>query len=80
MIVEKPDGWNEELYYKLSCDFLIECAKNDTIKEWNQAYEAYVRSEWERIFPDNRYDAEDIQELFRSYSISNPSLYDQIIN
>lgn len=60
---ERPEGWNEELYDKLSFDFLIECAQNGKIKEWNLAYEAYLKSEWERIFPDERYDSERISIL-----------------
>ena len=48
---KRPEGWNKELYDKLSYDFRIECAKNGEIEEWNQVYEAYLRSEWERVFP-----------------------------
>ncbi len=55
-MVERPERWNEELYDKLSFDFLIECAKKDKIEEWNQAYRAYLQSEWERIFPGVSYD------------------------
>jgi len=63
-MVERPEGWNETLYNKLSFEYLIECAKNYSIEEWNQAYDAYLRSEWERIFPDEVYDPENIQKLF----------------
>ena len=62
-MVERPEGWNKELYDKLSFDFLIECAKKDKIEEWNQAYEAYLKSEWERLFPDEDYDSENIAKL-----------------
>ena len=64
MLVEGPKGWNKELYDKLSYDFLIECAtKNDGIKEWNQAYEAYLRSEWERFVSLIEYDKKNIWVL-----------------
>ncbi|MDO9522279.1 MAG: pentapeptide repeat-containing protein [Methanocorpusculum sp.] len=61
---ERPDGSKKELYDKLSFDFLIECAKNKRIDEWNQGYEEYLRSEWVRIFPDKEYDPEKIGKLF----------------
>ncbi len=60
----RPEGWNEELYEKLSYDYLIECAKNERIEECNKKYEDYLKSEWERIFPDEGYDAENIGRLF----------------
>jgi len=61
---ERPDGWNKELYDKLSFEYLIECAKNGRIEEWNLEYEKYLKSEWERIFPDKGYDSENIGKLF----------------
>ena len=68
---ERPKGWNKELYDQLSFEYLIKCIKNGKIKEWNQAYEAYLRSEWERILPDEEYDLENIQKL-----IDYSSLFD----
>lgn len=65
---ERPEGWNKELYDKLSHDFLITCAQNDGIEEWNQAYEAYLRSEWGRRFPSEGYDSENIGKLFDNRS------------
>ena len=67
-MVERPEGWNKELYDKLSFEYLIKCAKNGKISEWNQAYEAYLKSEWERIFPDKKYDLKNIGELFDNRS------------
>jgi len=63
IMVERPEGWNKELYDKLSFEYLIECAKNDRIDEWNQAYEAYLKSEWERLCPDKGYDPQNIGKL-----------------
>ena len=60
----RPEGWNKELYDKLSFEYLIECAKNHRIDEWNQAYEEYLKSEWERLFPDERYDSGNKGKLF----------------
>jgi uncharacterized protein YjbI with pentapeptide repeats len=60
---ERPKEWNLELYEKLSSDYLVECAKNHRIEEWNQAYEAYLRSEWERLFPEEGHELENIQKL-----------------
>jgi len=53
--VERPEGWNKELYDKLSFEYLIKCAKNNKIEEWNQVYKAYLKSEWERLFPEIEY-------------------------
>ena len=64
MLLEWPEVYNKELYGILSYDFLIECAKNKRILEWNHAYEAYLKSEWEKLFPDERYDLENIGKLF----------------
>ncbi len=64
MLLEWPEVYNKELYGILSYDFLIECAKNKRILEWNHAYEAYLKSEWEKLFPDERYDMENIGKLF----------------
>lgn len=61
---KRLEGWNKELYDKLSFDFLIKCAKNGKINEWNLAYEAYLRSEWERIFPVEKYQKENNWRLF----------------
>ena len=62
---ERPKGWNKELYDKLSFDFLIECSQHGGIDEWNLRYEAYLKSEWERIFPhDKEYDPKNIGKLF----------------
>ncbi|MCK9313538.1 MAG: pentapeptide repeat-containing protein [Methanocorpusculum sp.] len=66
-MVERPEGWNKELYDKLSFDFLIECAKKDKIEEWNQAYEAYLKSEWERLIPNQAFDIENIVNLPNFY-------------
>lgn len=68
IMVERPEGWNEELYNKLSFEYLIECAKNGKIVEWNKAYEAYLRSEWERLFPNEGYDLENIWRLVKNKS------------
>ncbi|MDD2788940.1 pentapeptide repeat-containing protein [Methanoculleus sp.] len=54
-MVERPEGWNEELYNKLSFEYLIECSKNGKIEEWNLVYKAYLKSEWERLFPEMEY-------------------------
>jgi uncharacterized protein YjbI with pentapeptide repeats len=62
-MVERPEGWHKELYDKLSFEYLIECAKNERIDEWNQDYEAYLRSEWERIFPGVKCDSINIGKL-----------------
>ncbi|WP_209315031.1 pentapeptide repeat-containing protein [Methanocorpusculum sp. GPch4] len=62
--MEWPIVYNKELYEIISYDYLIKCAKNKRILEWNHAYEAYLKSEWEKMFPDERYDLENIGELF----------------
>jgi len=62
------DGWNKELYDNLSFEYLIECAKNGKIDEWNQLYENYLISEWERLFPNKKYDTKNYGEFFEYYS------------
>lgn len=63
---ERPEGWNKELYDRLSHDFLITCAQNDGIEEWNQEYAAYLRYEWGRRFPSEGYDSEKSKFLRRT--------------
>ncbi|ABN07909.1 pentapeptide repeat protein [Methanocorpusculum labreanum Z] len=43
---------------------MIECAQYRRIEEWNLAYEKYLKSEWERILPDEGYNLENIGKLF----------------
>ncbi|WP_319378070.1 pentapeptide repeat-containing protein [uncultured Methanocorpusculum sp.] len=62
-MVEGSEGWNKELYDKLSFEYLIACGKNNKIVEWNLAYEAYLKSEWKRTFQDEGYDPENIKRL-----------------
>ncbi|MDO9522280.1 MAG: pentapeptide repeat-containing protein [Methanocorpusculum sp.] len=61
---ERPDGWNKELYDKLSFEYLVECAQNNKIGEWNQEYEKYLKSEWQRLFPNEEYDPKNKGKLF----------------
>ncbi len=62
--VEKdPEGWNKDLYEDLSFENLIKSVKNSTIDAWNQSYEAYLSSEWKRLFPAKKWDPKYISEL-----------------
>ncbi|MDO9522232.1 MAG: pentapeptide repeat-containing protein [Methanocorpusculum sp.] len=65
---EKPEGWNQELYEKLSSDFLIECVEYNRIGEWNDLYLEYLESEWNRLYPEKRGDPIDILELVDTFS------------
>ncbi len=66
---ERPDGWNKELYDKLSFEYLIECAENDRVEEWNREYMAYLKSELERLFPqDKEYYLMNIEKLYDNRS------------
>lgn len=65
---EKPEGWNQDLYEKLSFGFLINCAKRGIFDEWNQVYEAYLKSEWKRLFPDEVFDISNLGNLCASGS------------
>lgn len=65
---ESPEGWNEELYDKLSFEYLIACAQTNRIGEWNLAYDKYLKSEWEMIFPDEEYDPKNIGKLIDNVS------------
>lgn len=82
---ERLKGWNQKLYNKLSFAYLIKCAKYNRIKEWNERYEAYLKSEWERLFPDEGYDPENVGKLFHNDSnfvrphFSGKSLTDAIL-
>ena len=51
---ERPEGWNQELYEKLSFEYLIECGENERIGEWNAPYLEYLESEWKRLYPDRK--------------------------
>ncbi len=60
---EKPEGWNQELYEKLSFEYLIECAENKRIDEWNALYQEYLESEWKRLYPARKWDPDNVFEL-----------------
>ncbi|WP_319378321.1 pentapeptide repeat-containing protein [uncultured Methanocorpusculum sp.] len=62
---EIPEGWNKDLYDKLSFDFLIECAENNRINEWNALYQMYLKSEWNRLHPEMAWDPKNVLELVR---------------
>lgn len=57
------EGWDKDLYDKLSFDFLIECAEKKKIDEWNALYLEYLESEWKRLYPDRKWDPENVFEL-----------------
>lgn len=57
---ERPEVGNKDL----SFEYLIKCAKNGKINEWNQAYDKYLKSEWNRLFPGVEYDPENKGKLF----------------
>ena len=67
-MVQNHDGWNKELYDKLSFAYLIECAENNKIREWNQEYQKYLKSEWKRLIPNQEFDMENIVHLPNFYS------------
>ncbi len=71
---ERPEGWNKELYDKLSFEYLIECAtKYDGIREWNKEYEKYLKSEWNRLYPGVEYNPENKGKLcFYRYGFVRP--------
>lgn len=60
---EKPDGWNHELYDKLSFEYLIKCAGNKRIDEWNTQYWRYLESEWNRLYLVGTWDTKNVFEL-----------------
>ncbi|MCK9312485.1 MAG: pentapeptide repeat-containing protein [Methanocorpusculum sp.] len=67
-MVTRPEGWNQGLYEKLKYEHLVYFARNNLIGDWNLAYEAYLKSEWTRIYPDQAYDAKNIRALFENGS------------
>lgn len=60
---EIPEGWDKDLYDKLSFDFLIECAENKKIEAWNALYKEYLESEWNRLYPKREWDPKNVLEL-----------------
>jgi len=48
---------NEDLYHRLSFDYLIACVKNLNIPNWNDDFRKYHESEWKRLNPDKAYEA-----------------------
>ena len=79
---ERPKGWNKELYDTLSFEYLIECAtKIDGIKEWNLVYQAYLKSEWKRLFPRRKFDENHYVVLFDDNSkFVRPNFADRNFN
>ncbi len=65
---EKPERWNQELYEKLSFEYLIECAENKKIDEWNALYLEYLESEWKRMYPKRGWGQKEILELVDIFS------------
>ncbi len=68
---KRPEVWNQELYEKLSFDFLIECAENKRIDEWNALYLEYLESEWKRLYPKREWDTENVFALVKRDSEFN---------
>lgn len=60
---EKPEIQDKELYKKLSPGYLIKCAENKNIDEWNDLYEGYFASGWNKLHPDKEWKPENIVEL-----------------
>ena len=67
---EKPEGWNQELYEKLSFEYLVECGENERIGEWNSLYLEYLESEWKRLYSEGKWDPIDSVRMV----VSNPQL------
>jgi len=68
------EGWDKDLYDKLSFDFLIECAENEKIDEWNELYLEYLDSEWTRLYPEREWYSKNVVELVGRVDISDLGL------
>lgn len=68
-----PEERGQELYNKLNSEYLIECAKNNRIQEWNADYLEYLQLEWNRLYPERIGDPKYVEVLFFHYQfrISN---------
>jgi uncharacterized protein YjbI with pentapeptide repeats len=71
---EKLEGWNAELYDKLTPEYLKKCVKYDRVEEWNKNYQAYLDSEKERLKEELRLLDESSDELYLSESFKRVSL------
>ncbi len=58
----------QELYCKLTVDYLKECAKNDKIDEWNALYLEYLCLS-SGLYNDKNYPIIDEQKENRTYKI-----------
>jgi len=62
------EGWDKDLYDKLSFEYLIACGENERIDEWNALYLEYLESEWKRLYPERMWDPENVFELVKRQS------------
>ncbi len=62
---EIPEDQGQGRYNKLDYAYLIKCAENNVIDEWNTLYLEYLESEWNRLYPERAWDPENILELVR---------------
>jgi len=47
---------NEDLYQRLSFDYLVECAKYHNNSKWNEDFRKYYESKWKMRYPDRAYE------------------------
>ena len=69
---EKPEERGQELYYKLNSEYLIECAENERIDEWNAQYLEYLALEWNRLYHPREWGQKNILELVRHSHFRRP--------
>jgi len=62
---EKPEERGQELYSKLNSEYLIECAENERIGEWNAQYLEYLALEWNRLYPKRDWDPKNVVDLVK---------------
>lgn len=69
---EKHEIQDKEQYKKFSSGYLIKCAENKNIDEWNDLYEGYFASGWNKLHPDKEWKPENISELMSQNGIILP--------
>jgi len=74
---EKFEGRGQELYNKLNSEYLIECAENNRIDEWNAQYLEYLELEWNRLYHPGTWDENKILELVRHPQFRTPHLNEE---
>jgi len=72
-------GENEDLFERLSFDYLVECAKFHNNPMWNAHFRKYYESKWKMMYPDRAYEKKrDYTEYSYFHDFRGPAFSSRI--